>query len=251
MVKAFFRLSVLFMSTIFAEAITLENVSAFETPATWSITYAPWHSKAVESHKTFCALTHANEGDKYAKYTEGMALNNVATWVSSLENLPVQIDKHRPSSDVMTTMVLDLALHRFDVQLIEEVEIILAKSHQQRSDWLRVESVSTGVSESNLNKMFNDVFIDTSNQYEFLVAYKHNKPVASAVVYYQGLYASVYWVSTIPSERRQGFGSLIMTNALKRIRQRNIRCVILQAQPMGERLYRNLGFIPLGYLARY
>lgn len=74
------------MPTIFAEAITLENVSAFETPATWNIVYEPWHGIAVESHKTFCALTHANEGENYTEYAEDMALNDVATWVSSLEN---------------------------------------------------------------------------------------------------------------------------------------------------------------------
>lgn len=31
------------------------------------------------------------------------------------------------------------------------------------------------------------------------------------------------WMSTIPTERRKGLGTILMINALERIRQRNIR----------------------------
>lgn len=52
--------------------------------------------------------------------------------------LPVQIDKHRLTSDVMTTMVLDLEYHRLDIQLIEGVEIILAKVFNKKMTGLRL-----------------------------------------------------------------------------------------------------------------
>lgn len=107
------------------------------------------------------------------------------------------------------------------------------------------------MSKQTVSSYFGDVFKSPSPQFEFLLGYKSNQTVVSCVICYEREYASIYWVGTIPSERRQGFGTLIMGEALQRIRRRNIRWVVLQATVEGFKMYQNLGFLSLGYLARY
>jgi ribosomal protein S18 acetylase RimI-like enzyme len=251
MFKILFQVCFLLTSSNFAEAISEENRWAFETPITWSIVYPPWHQTAVESHKTFCARIHANDGEEYVQDAEDMKLTTATTWVSSLERLPKQLDGHALTSDVMTTMMMDLEYQRIDQEIPKDLDIRLAISPLEKEDWISVGAAAIGASESGMHQMFKDVFLDASNQFEFLVGYKNKQPVVSAVVLYQGAYASIYWVCTIPEQRRKGLGTLMMINALERIRRRNMRHVVLQAQPMGEKIYSGLGFIPIGYIARY
>lgn len=251
MFKILFQLCFLLTFSISAEAIIEENRFAFETPLTWSIVYPPWHKKAVESHKIFCARIHANDGEKYASHREDIELMDAPTWVSSLETLPAHIRGHYATSDVMTTMMMDLDYHWFDKEKPNDLDIRLATSPEEKEDWIRVGSAAVDASEAGMRRMFHDVFKDTSKQYEFLVGYTHKKPVVSAVIFYEKTYASIYWVCTIPEQRCKGLGTLMMINALERVRRRNVRRVVLQAQPMGDRIYRRLGFIPIGYIARY
>lgn len=241
----------LLIANVSAEAISVESIAAFETPGTWQAVYEPWHHRAVESHKSFFSKTHANEGDAYAPFSPHMKLSSSATWVSSLEVLPDRLDGYARTTDLLTIMMIDLDYHKFDAQTASAINVQLAATQKTKEDWVNVASESTGNSRYGVQSLFRDVFQDASNQYEFLIGYKNEKPVVTAVVFYEGNYASVYWVSTIPSERRQGFGTTLMINALERVRRRNIRWVVLQAQPLGEGIYRSLGFLPAGYLARY
>lgn len=241
----------LLIANVSAEAISAESIAAFETPGTWQAVYEPWHNRAVESHKSFFSKTHANEGDVYAPFSSDMKLPSSATWVSSLEALPDSIKGHARTTDLLTTMAIDLDYHSFDAGVPSELDIRLATTSSEKDDWVSVASAATDHSKRNVQTFFRDVFQDTSDQYEFLIGYKNKKPVVTSVVFYEGSYASIYWVGTIPSERRQGFGTTLMINALDRVRRRNIRWVVLQAQSLGEGIYRSLGFVPVGYLARH
>jgi ribosomal protein S18 acetylase RimI-like enzyme len=241
----------LLTANVFAEAIGVEDVAAFETPGMWQAVYEPWQVKVVESHKNFLLKTQVIGDAVYTNFAPNMTLPAVPTWVSSLQALPESLGDHTRTTDLLTTMVMDLEYHSFDTQTPLELDIRLATTSKAKDDFVNVASESLDTSRDSVYNCFQDVFQDTSDQFEFLVGYKSKKPVVAAVVVYEGAYASIYWVCTIPSERRQGFGRTLMITALERVRRRNIRWVVLQAQPMGEGIYRKLGFIPVGYLARY
>ena len=241
----------LLIADVSAEAIHSDDRVAFETSGVWQAVYEPWHVKAVESHKHFFSKTHVNEGESYTDFVPNMTLPSNINWVSSLEALPDSFNGHGRTTDLMTTMVMDLDYHSFDTQVPVKIDIQLAANTKAKDDWVRVISESTGDSEYRVQNLFCDVFQDMSDQYEFLIGYKNKQPSVAAVVFYEGAYASVYWVSTIPRERRQGFGTTLMIEALERVRRRNIRWVVLQSQPLGEGIYRTLGFVPTGYIARY
>ena len=230
----------LLITNVSGETIQSDDIPAFETSVMWQIVYEPWHVKAVESHQHFFSKTHVNEGESYTDFVPNMTLPSKINWVSSLAVLPDSFNGHGRTTDLMTTMMLDLDYHSFDTQASAKIDIQLATNPKAKDDWVKVVSESTGDSKSGIQNLFRDVFQDTSDQYEFLIEYKDNKPNVAAVVFYEGAYASIYWMSTIPTERRKGLGTILMINALERIRQRNIRWVVLQAQPLGEGLYRTL-----------
>lgn len=251
MFHRFFYVGVVLISHTFAEAIIQENMGTYETSITWNIVYPKWHEKAVESHKNFCRLIHANNDEKYEPYIIGITLSDDPAWINSIQKLPAQLDGRKLISDMMTTMVINLDYYEIDRQTHNDLTIHLATTSSEKEDWINIGSAAIGAPKSGMHRMFHDIFQDTSNQFEFLVGYTHTQPVVSAVIFYEKNCASIYWVCTIPEQRRKGWGRSIMMNALERARKRNIKQVILQAQPMGERIYRGLGFIPIGYMARY
>ncbi len=251
MFRVVFQVFLLLITKVSAEAISVEAIAAFSSPGMWQTVYEPWQEKVIQSHQNFFSKTHANEGDVYTNFSPNMEMPSATTWVSSLEALPNSLNGHARTSDLLTTMVMDLEYHSFDTQTPTALDIHLATTPKAKDDWVDVVSESTDNSGYGIYSLFRDVFQDTSDQFEFLVGYKNKHPMMAAVVVYEGIYAGIYWVCTIPSERRQGFGTALMINALERIRRRHIRWIVLQAQPLGEGIYRSLGFIPVGYLARY
>jgi len=70
--------------------------------------------------------------------------------------------------------------------------------------------------------------------------------VASAYTYQRGDDCGVYTVGTIPAYRRRGFGRALAAHALADARTRGARTATLQSTPMGESLYRSLGFRAAG-----
>ncbi|MDP3936062.1 MAG: hypothetical protein Q8Q56_03660, partial [Alphaproteobacteria bacterium] len=134
-----------------------------------------------------------------------MEFSSAPTWVNSLEALPSCLKGRGRTMDLLTTMVIDLNYHAFDTHKSVALDIRLATTQKTNDDWVKVASESTGSSYSSVHPLFQD----TSNQFEFLVGYKNEKPVVAAVVFYEGSYASLYWVCTIPSERRQGLGTTL------------------------------------------
>lgn len=231
-----------------ARAITAENLEDFETSTLWTIYSHQWHNAAVKSHQTFFDLTRANVKAAYIPLSETLELRDSLTWVHSLKSLPETLNGEHYKGDKMITMMLDLEAFPPNKP---SGNIHSVTSSPSQKDWIRVAALSTQNSEDRLNNFFSAIFKEKPNNFEFLVSYKNNNPVACAAVFYEESYASIYWIGVVPTERRTGLGRAITLAALNQIQRRNIRFVVLQAQPMGVSLYRSLGFLPCGELALY
>ena len=76
----------------------------------------------------------------------------------------------------------------------------------------------------------------------FYLARLHGEPVAVSALYCDPHIAGLCEVCTIPSARRQGIGAAITLAPLLDARAMGYRIAVLQASPMGEPVYRRLGF---------
>jgi ribosomal protein S18 acetylase RimI-like enzyme len=82
--------------------------------------------------------------------------------------------------------------------------------------------------------------------FELLLARRDGEAVATALAHDRGDDRGIYNVGTLEAARRQGLGTALTALLLHGARDRGARTATLQSTPMGERLYRSLGFRDLG-----
>ena len=70
--------------------------------------------------------------------------------------------------------------------------------------------------------------------------------VSSALTYFNEADVGVYAVGTVPEWQRRGLARTLMVHVLADARRRGMRTASLQSTPMGESLYRSLGFHSVG-----
>jgi hypothetical protein len=74
------------------------------------------------------------------------------------------------------------------------------------------------------------------------VAYRDERPVAGAILYVSHGVGGVGWVSTHPDEQRRGYGEGVTWAVVREGFRRGVLLMNLQASPMGEPVYRRMGF---------
>ncbi|MGA8302358.1 MAG: GNAT family N-acetyltransferase [Thermoplasmata archaeon] len=74
------------------------------------------------------------------------------------------------------------------------------------------------------------------------VGYRDDVPVATSARFLQDGVVGIYGVATIPEARRNGFGSAMTLAALAEGRSLRYGVGVLIATPMGEPVYKRLGF---------
>jgi hypothetical protein len=75
-----------------------------------------------------------------------------------------------------------------------------------------------------------------------VVASREDKPVATAMTFASDGVASLQWVGTLPAERGAGLGALVTVEATNLAFDYGATSCSLQASPMGEPIYRALGY---------
>lgn len=79
-------------------------------------------------------------------------------------------------------------------------------------------------------------------QWHVQVVYESDRPVAGAMLLFSHGIAGVYWVGTRPDARGRGYADAVMRVITRYAFEHGARLVVLQASPMGEPVYRRLGF---------
>jgi GNAT superfamily N-acetyltransferase len=74
------------------------------------------------------------------------------------------------------------------------------------------------------------------------LAYVHGQPAAAAMLVSRGRVGMVCWVATVDEHRGRGLAALCTVRATNAAFERGAELASLQASPMGESLYRRLGY---------
>lgn len=74
------------------------------------------------------------------------------------------------------------------------------------------------------------------------LAYFNDRPVATSLLFTNRDTAGIYYVSTLPDCRNKGYGLKVTQAAMLSAKASGFKDVILQATPMGARVYRRAGF---------
>src|SRR5690606_38498451 len=81
--------------------------------------------------------------------------------------------------------------------------------------------------------------------------YHNNRAVSAATLFNSPLAAGFYNITTLPSHRGRGFATLLTQHLLRTAQQQGHPQAILFATPMGEPIYRKLGFQTHHHIIQY
>jgi GNAT superfamily N-acetyltransferase len=86
---------------------------------------------------------------------------------------------------------------------------------------------------------------------EYYVGYVNNKPVVRGLSCYFAQVAGLHWLSTLPSERKKGYGKAMQEYRLKRAKDLGYHIAVLQASHEGYPLYKKLGYKECGVFREF
>jgi GNAT superfamily N-acetyltransferase len=75
-----------------------------------------------------------------------------------------------------------------------------------------------------------------------VLAWVGSEAVAGAILYALHGIAGIGWVGTLPSASRRGYGAAVTWRAVAAGLERGLRFASLQASPLGQPVYRRMGF---------
>jgi hypothetical protein len=83
------------------------------------------------------------------------------------------------------------------------------------------------------------------------LAYAGERAVAGAILYMAHDVGGIGWVGTLPEDFRKGYGQAVTRAVIEDGLRRGARFLNLQASPMGEPMYRRMGFVTATYYRWY
>jgi predicted GNAT family acetyltransferase len=95
-------------------------------------------------------------------------------------------------------------------------------------------------------KMLSHLGVSTGSEYRHFLARVNGKAVATASIYFSDGVAGVSCVATLPEHRQQGIGTAVTLAALQVAKSKGYNIGVLFASPMGESIYRSIGFEEYG-----
>ncbi len=109
--------------------------------------------------------------------------------------------------------------------------------------------------EDDIREFFKSYFINMgigeNCPWHHFLAYLDQKPVATCTLYNSIGVTGVFWVSTLPHERRKGISTQLLLNVLNQVHNRGFRMIVLQSTEDGIACYKNIGFVEYGIISTY
>jgi len=93
--------------------------------------------------------------------------------------------------------------------------------------------------------------LNSGDQFTWSVARIEDKPVSAGLLFTFERIAGIYMIVTRNACRGRGIGTMVTGALIDRALDNGIDRIVLHATPMGEGIYRNLGFEPVNELSIY
>lgn len=90
-----------------------------------------------------------------------------------------------------------------------------------------------------------------NNIYRYYIGVKNCKVVSTSMIYEGGGVAGIYWVATLPEERKSGYGAALTQKCMIEAKKMSYRLCVLQASALGKPVYEKLGFKEYGKFGFY
>lgn len=103
-----------------------------------------------------------------------------------------------------------------------------------------------GIPGAAVSMIFADADLFGAPHVRAILGYRAGQPLAAALLLLTHGIGGVYWVGTVPSARGTGLGEACTRAATNLAFDAGVPLVTLQASPMGEPIYRRMGFESLG-----
>ena len=180
--------------------------------------------------------------------------NSPFSWWISPHDQPEDLSAHLENHGYKNTenncaMYFDLDVWDRQVFSIPQLNIIRATDEKTLLDFALV----LANDEAAFKTYFSWVasILTDDDPIEYYVGYVDEKPVVRGLSCYFAQVAGLHWLSTVPSERRKGYGRAMQEYRLKRAKDLGYHVAVLQASNEGYPLYRQLGYKECGHFREY
>jgi len=153
----------------------------------------------------------------------------------------------------MPGMAVDLQNLKEDLPKPSELIIETVQDKATLGKWVKPGLIGFGNSDVQVRNICFDIFDQLGYELplRLYVASLNGEPVATSQLFLGAGVAGVYWVATVPEARKKGIGAAVSLAPLLDARSMGYRIGVLQASPMGEPIYRRLGFQNYERLGNY
>jgi GNAT superfamily N-acetyltransferase len=151
-------------------------------------------------------------------------------------------------------MWIDLDLMKEHATPPPGLEIHLVEKREMVRAWAEVAWDGTGFAEAGRQRFLDmETFLGIDSEACRLryLAFLNGKPVATSLLFLHAGVAGIQAVSTLPEARRQGIGRAMTLAPVWQARELGYHIATLQASPMGNPIYRRLGFEEIFQVQEY
>lgn len=155
-----------------------------------------------------------------------------------------------PSSDHVA-MALNLNELKAPSMPPKNIKVWPVKTDAEFEVWLKTTISRRSPSEAPQIREYFEAFKpskDKNKLVHFYLGSVDGKIVGTSIAYHAQNFVSLYWVGVHPDYRRKGLGSALSYVPLQDAKSKGYEWSILQAQPLGAKVYPNLGFKKVGII---
>lgn len=127
----------------------------------------------------------------------------------------------------------------------DDIKILQVRSHEDLLNWKNVSFDGfemPACAREQYDAFISSFTLDDQSPQKLFMAYLDEKPVATSLLFTHKGTAGIYYVSTLPPYRNRGCGLKITQAAMQSAKQSGYVEVVLQATPLGVRVYQRAGF---------
>jgi GNAT superfamily N-acetyltransferase len=200
--------------------------------------------------------------DVIAATARSHALNGVGmSWYITPSTRPTDLGEHLQArgfvlSGTVPGMAIDLATEQVGVMTpgVSAFQVVRVSNAALLRQWVNVLVSSFQESEAVRQARYTGQeglgWAEDSALQRYL-AFLDGEPVATSALFLDACVAGFNEVVTAPQHRRRGLATSVMLATMDAARRRGYRIGVLQASPMGESVYRRLGFSELCRFSHY